>query len=216
MKIQKIILCCAVAPAAFGASLGLLELGNYVRSAFLSPKSDVEISNVPQTPTLPSIVPPNAEFKMSTVVVPASETVEEEPENEWGETGDYYIAGKYPKGFADFDSLSIVTREWNYEKQRIVAAKPSGSLQTYEKDKTGTEYKFSAININGKRISIVTRSVKGVSYQFDGKFVLEEYKAKLQNGEEYIDAILLKGRLTKWRGGKKIAEAKVNLEIGGC
>jgi hypothetical protein len=56
-----------------------------------------------------------------------------------------------------------------------------------------------------------------VSYQFDGKFVDEEIKLKDEYGEEYTETVYLKGRLTKWRDGKKIAEAKVRFGIShGC
>jgi len=213
MKLQKFILCVAVALAAFGASLGLIELGNYVRTAFLAPKSSAEIKPARPIPAPTVIVPPNAEFRLSTVL-PASEPAEE-PEYEWSETGDYYIAGKNPKDFKEFDSLSIVTREWNDEKRRLVAVKPSGGVYT-SSESDSQEYKFSAININGKRISIVTRERNGISYQFDGKFVDEKIKHTNADGYEYEADILLKGRLTKWRNGKKIAEAKVNLEMGGC
>ena len=52
MKLQKIILCVAVALAACGASLGLLEIGNYLRTAFEPVRTDVKLKPVPApTPT---------------------------------------------------------------------------------------------------------------------------------------------------------------------
>ena len=78
-------------------------------------------------------------------------------------------------------------------------------------------FEFSWLNIANKRISFVTQSKKGVSYQFDGKFVEEEIKLKDENDEEYTEKVVLKGRLTKWRDGKKIAESKVKFsELFGC
>lgn len=213
MKIQRFVLCCAVALAAFGASLGLLELGNYLREIFVSPKLSARIEPPQTISAPPTIVPPTARFEIP-VSVHENEPAEE-PVYEWSATGDYYIAGRNPKGFKEFDSLVIVTREWNDEKQKLVAVKASGAVYT-RSGSDSPEYEFSAININGKRISIVTRQRSGISYQFDGKFVDEKIKHTNADGYEYEADILLKGRLTKWRSGKMIAEAKVNLELGGC
>ena len=214
MKLQKFILCAAVALTAFGASLGSLELGNYVRGAFIAPKQ-AAIKPLP-SPALPTIVPPQAQFEIPDSL-PESAPVEE-PEHEWSGAGDYYISsagGRLPKGFEDFNSLSIGTDVWDDKLERRVSVKPFGAAHTYDHKRGGEEYKFSAINLTGKRVSIVTRAVKGISYQFDGKFVDEKIKYK-NAGVEYVDDIYLKGRITKWRGGKKIAEAKVNFGIGGC
>lgn len=206
MKIQRFVLCSAVTLAAFGASVGLLEIVRWL-GAFSEP---LKIKF--ETPVF--TLPPRVEFKPADFVdKPAN--VEPVEEYEWSETGDYYFAGKTPKGFENFGSLSIVTREWNYDRDRFVAVEPSGSIQARQGTKY-LDYQFSAININGKRVSIVTQSVKGISYQFDGKFVEEKLEYKNAAGMEIIDEVVLKGRLTKWRNGKKIADAKVNFEVGGC
>ena len=210
MKLQKIILCVVVALTAFGLAVGLLDLGRYLRTAFQSP-AKVEIK---AEKTIPAPLPmANADIKF------APETykppVENEPETDYdyGETGDYYIAGRYkPKGFKDFDNLSILTHEYDTKLKKVVRVKPSGSIQA------GKEFKFSWINIENKRISLITESVKGVSYQFDGKVIEEEeLKYKDAKGEEITDYVYIKGRLTKWRNGVQIAEAKVKFAIvHGC
>jgi hypothetical protein len=214
MKLQKIILCVAIALAAFGASLGLLEIGSYTRTAFAPLKVEVKPLVPLQSPVvypqrnIPDFPPP--------AVTPTeeSEPAEEEP-LDWGATGDFYIAGEKPKAFNDVHWLSVVDREYSEKLGKVVAVKPNGSVGSEDEDK---EFKFSWININDKRISFVTQTKKGVSYQFDGKFIeAEELKIKTPDGDEYTVDIILKGRLTKWRDGKKIAEARVKLaESHGC
>ncbi len=221
MKLQKIILCVAVALTAFGASLGLLEIGNYLRTAFQPLKVEIK----PPEPIVSPVYAPERipEFKPPVFTPVAEADPAEEPEEEpfdYGEGGDYYIIGdkpngygKKPKGFADLDYLSITTSDWDKKSEKVVRVKPSGSIVTPNK-----EFKFSWIDITGKRISLVTQTRKGISYQFDGKFIEEEeVKVKDENGEDYTETVVLKGRLTKWRNGVKIAEAKVKLAMShGC
>jgi len=214
MKLQKIILCVAVALTAFGASLGLLEIGNYIRTAFQPLKAEVKsIEPIVSPVYAPERIP---DFKPPVFTPTAEANPEEEPEEEledWGETGDYYIVGNKPKGFADFDWVSIVTNVYNEKLGKAVAVKPSGSIVT----NTDKEFKSSWINIADKRISLVTKTRKGISYQFDGKFVEEEEIKVKVDGEEFTETVVLKGRLTKWRNGIKIAEAKVRLAMShGC
>jgi hypothetical protein len=211
MKLQKLILCAAIALTAFGASLGLLEIGRYAVTAFEPLKVEVKPLEPMQKPF---VYPPRIRDAAPPVLTTTAENEpepEEEPED-WGETGDYYIVDEKPKGFKDFETLSIVDREYNEKLAKVVSVKPNGSVVTENK-----EFKFSWININGKRISLVTQTKKGVSYQFDGNFVDEEIKLENDDGEEYTETVYLKGRLTKWRDGKKIAEAKVRMSIShGC
>jgi len=209
MKLQKIILCVAVSLTAFGASLGLLEIGNYLRTAFQPSKVEIK----PPEPFAPIVYAPERIPEIKPPVAEADPAIEpaEEP-FDYGESGDYYIIGKNPKGFADFENLAITTHDYSEKLEKAVRIKPTGSLVMKK------EFKFSWINITNKRISFVTQTRKGISYQFDGKFIEEvEVKLKDDNGEEYTDYVVLKGRLTKWRNGIKIAEAKVRFALShGC
>ncbi|MEP6904357.1 MAG: hypothetical protein ABJA66_21750, partial [Actinomycetota bacterium] len=130
---------------------------------------------------------------------------------DWGETGEYSIIGQNPKGFEDFDSLSITTNDYDEKLAKIIPVKPTGLIQTTK------EFKFTWLNIANKRISFITQTKKGLSYQFDGKFIRQEIKLKDESGEEYTEYVLLSGHLSKWRSGVKIAEAKLKFtEFCGC
>lgn len=204
MKIQRFVLCCAVALAAFGASVGLFEMVRWLGG--FSERLNVKV----ETPVF--TLPPQVEFKPAGFVNgPVRVPEPDEPYvNEYGNNGEYYIVGDPPKGFENFNSLSFTERDWNAKEERVVKVKPSGSINTK------IEYEFSRVNVTGTRIAAVTKSVKGISYQFDGKFVSEEIKLKSRYGGTYTASVSLKGRLTKWRNGKMIAEAKLNFEMGGC
>lgn len=204
MKLQKIILCAAVALAAFGFSLGLFELGSYLRTALYPAKTEFKIK--PPIPASPVVYQsPVVESKQAEYTPP--ETSISDEVCEWNETGDYSLLDENPKGFEDFETLSIVTRIYSEKYPNGIAVKPQGSIQTSQR-----EFKFTWINITGKRISFVTETKKSVSYQFDGKFV-----EKIQPTDEENDYPELKGRLTKWLSGKKIAESKVEFGIMcGC
>ena len=216
MKLQKIILCVVIALTAFGASLGLLEIGSYLRAAFAPLKVEIKPLEPIQSPVVyPQPIPDFA----TPVVTPAEESEPEEAEPvDWGATGDYYIIDDKPNGFEEFLNLSIEDHVWSDKSSKPIPIKPKGAIETdVGKTETTRIYNFSRINISGKKISLVSQAKKGVSYQFDGRFVDEEIKLKSENGEEYTETVYLKGRLTKWRDGKKIAEAKVRLSIShGC
>lgn len=205
MKLQKIFLCAAIGLTAFGASLGLLEIGRYIRGTFQPLRAEIKPVRPIFAPAV--IVPPDAEFKQPAFYAPPEVSGSDAESCGFDETGDYGLLEENPKGFEDFQTLSVVTRVYSEKYPDGIAVAPTGSLVM-----TSNEYKFSVTNIIGRRISFVTQTKKGVSYQFDGKFV-----EKVQPTDEETDYPELKGRLTKWRNGVKIAEAKLKLgEMCGC
>ena len=217
MKLQKIILCMAIALTAFGASLGLLEIGAYIRAAFQPMKVKFE----PLEPVRPPVFVPERipDFPMPPIT-PTEEPapVEESEPDDWGHSGDYYILDDKPEGFEDFSTLSIEDRAYDEKSEKVVPIKPKGTLSVLLKDGENTrEFKLSQLDINGKRVSLVSETKRRVSYRFEGRFVEEEATFKTEDGEEYTETVYLKGRLSKWRDGKKIAETKVKFTLShGC
>jgi hypothetical protein len=210
MKLQKIILCVAAGATAFGASLGLLEIGRWVGAALEPLRVEIKMR---EANALPVVFPAPQIKPLILTFQPSEQTAEPiaEPDIEH-DSGEYYIIGVPPKGFIEIDFIEILTVEYDEKKRRLFPIEPTGHLQT------AREFKFSRINITGKRVTFVTAERNGISYQFDGKFIPEEkVKYKSADGGEYSDYANLKGRLTKWRGGVKIAEAKVKLsKFQGC
>ena len=147
--------------------------------------------------------------KIETVTTAAEPLITESPNlSEFDAGGDYYMVGKLPKGFEEFDSLSILTNEYkpnakgDYEP---IPIPPEGSLFTNK------DFKFSRINISNRQISFVTESVKGISYKFTGAFLEEKDFYTIKD-----ETVVLKGQLIKMKDGKKMAESKVKFGYLDC
>jgi hypothetical protein len=211
MNLKNYFLCAAVGFAAFGVSLGVLDIGRYVQ-AFFSPseikQDSLETLKVEETISSPQV------FREETVTEIVSET-DENTERKFYADGDYYIIGNKPKGFKDFEILEVITRDYSTisEANDYMGAPipPKGSVTVKKK------FNFTRINIADKQISFETQKKNGISYQFVGEFIEEEaIEIKDQTGE-YTDYAVLKGRLKKMRDGKTIAESDVKFAAShGC
>jgi hypothetical protein len=213
MKLQKIILCVAVALTAFGASFGLLEIVRYLTAeeeikcvaveATQPAKSEANVT-LDSLPSKVTILPTRAEVSKS------EEKNEDDSENEEYIGGEYYIIGELPKGFKDFHSLIVETTDYSLASAekgyQDIHIPPEGYVYANNK-----EFTFKRVAVSRKQLSFETEAIKGVSYKFTGKHVDEA----LDVGE-YMAHADLEGVLTKLKDGKKIAEFKVKLEVGGC
>jgi hypothetical protein len=218
MKFRIYALRVAVALTAFGLSLGLFEIGRFL-TADSQPKTEEVKTTQPVEKELPAILSPEvAVFPPGVEQTPTISPTETEEKTvyEFDGGNDYYIIGKLPKGFRDFENLSIVTRDYenaseenNYE---AVPIPPKGFFLTKK------EFNFTRIKIANKQIAFETEAKNGVSYQFVGEFIEEEaIEVKDKDGNEYTDSAVLKGRLKKMRDGKMIAESEVKFAImHGC
>ncbi|HEX8735830.1 MAG TPA: hypothetical protein VF721_10930 [Pyrinomonadaceae bacterium] len=206
MKLKDFLFRLAAILTAFMLGVGFFNAAQYVQSFFATETAPVQQQalSVPPRPA-------------PTVIFAAPETVadsKEATETEFYAEGAYYIIGDAPKGFEDFSNIGIITTDFaaeqapeSYDNQ----IPPKGFIFTDEK------FNFTRINIGNRRITFETETKKGVSYKFVGEFIEEKtIEYKTADGSEGIDYAVLKGRLTKWRGGKKIAEAKANFAVGGC
>jgi hypothetical protein len=105
-----------------------------------------------------------------------------------------------PPEFSDFGGINL-----NAKKLRRL---PAAGLQLIN----GTSYRFKTLNVKQNNFTFTTVALKGVSYSFSGKFL---------KGGVYSSGILddetpvLEGRLTKFRNGQKLAEAKLKFVYFG-
>ena len=209
MKLQKIMLCTAIALTAFGASLGLLEIGAYFRTMF----EPMKVEFKPLEPVRPPVAAPqNLPNFPTPALTPAEESHPEQEIPDYDKTGYYYIVGDNPDGFRDFEDIFLSTIDYDEKLKKVVAAEPSGWVSTE------ISYKYSSVTLTEQNFSFVTESFAGVSYRFDGKFIEPEtIEVKDKERGIYTEEIVLKGRLSKWRNGKKIVEAKVKMALTvGC
>ena len=125
--------------------------------------------------------------------------------------GAYVFDGKPPAGFAELTALELpgVLLKLGDDGTSIVSVStdPHATVDV----KGGRQFKSRRVTITGDQISFETETVRGVSYQFTGRF----YKHQVDRGQ-LLDATL-KGRLVKFVKGVKAAEAQLSLyeAVGG-
>ena len=105
-----------------------------------------------------------------------------------------------PTEFSDFSGINL-----NSKRLRRL---PSAGLQL----NNGATYRFKTLNVKRDNFTFTTMSRGGVSYSFAGKFLKGGVYAA---GDLDEDTPVLEGTLTKFRDGKKIAEANLKLVYFG-
>ena len=217
MKIKVYLFRLGVAIAAFIFGISIFSIGQGFQSVFQTKEQNTESAmpvKVEQIRIEELIYPPRNVEEVKTPIgeqTVANTESEEKTEYEFDAGGDYYIIGELPKGFKDFDTLSITTK--NYENVSEENNWEGFSIPPEGYVFTKREFKFVRIKIADKQIAFKTETKKGISYKFVGKFIDEE---EIKLGE-YSDYAVIKGSIIKMRDGKKIAESKVKFgAVHGC
>ena len=106
-----------------------------------------------------------------------------------------------PKGFENFDTIQY----WRKDQEQTG---PDISERTAGVNESGgVVYKYATISITRQKFIFTTAKVKGVSYAFSGRFLRSDFvSADLDLGKP-----VLVGRLTKYKNGKRVAEANIRL-----
>jgi hypothetical protein len=124
---------------------------------------------------------------------------------EFNPRGDYYILGRKPKEFSEFDCLELAVDESN--RGRVM-------IQTYANHTYSAIYAVSGV-VNKQWISLVAKPVyeEDVGYRFEGEFLRQGVLWRAGKSRA-----VLKGRLSKIKRGETIAEAVVRFRIEylGC
>ena len=121
-------------------------------------------------------------------------------QNRFDPDGSFWVLGQLPTEFSDFSGINL-----NAKRLRRL---PSPGLQLLD----GTNYRFKTLTVKRNNFTFTTATVKGVSYSFAGKFLKGGVFAEAQLDDE---SPVLEGTLTKHRGGKKLAEAKLRFTYFG-
>jgi hypothetical protein len=223
MKLKNFLYRLAAILTAFALGVGFFNAAQYLQTFFQEPEIET-VETVVKRETL--IFPPRVEpaslieAKLYAQPEPIADS-KEEREVKFSADGVYDIIGNLPKEFKDYISLDITTRSYEdvAAENRYVGdpIPPEGSLSTSEKSSKDVTFDFKRINIADKQIAFETETKKGVSYKFVGEFINEEkIEYKTAKGYEQTQYAVLKGRLTKWRDGKKIADIEAYFSEGGC
>lgn len=115
--------------------------------------------------------------------------------------GYYSLVGNIPKAFSSIDVLLLSTIDDNAKKAPL-----NGFIRPKGKGGKGWDYYLVNPTLKGDELSFTTKTVRGVSYEFKGKFTkLGNFPETRPEGE-----VLLKGHLIKFQAGAKVAEADVS------
>lgn len=115
--------------------------------------------------------------------------------------GSFWIHEQPPNEFSEVSAINL-----NAKKLRRL---PSPGLQITD----GTNYRFKTLTVKRHNFTFTTVALKGVSYSFSGRFLKGgNFAASALNDEVPV----MDGTLTRYRDGKKVAEAKLKfIYFGG-
>ena len=138
----------------------------------------------------------------------AAELVFDYNPKEFDPRGSYYIVGRKPKDFREFDGFELAVSDY------YGVAAGGGGLQTYSDETYNGGYSVTGL-VTTKRLTFVATpaSDNDYVYSFDGRFLREGMLA-----DPYRSRVVLQGKLVKSKGCVKIAECEVKFRVEylGC
>jgi hypothetical protein len=114
--------------------------------------------------------------------------------------GSFWINGGAPEGFLDFAGINL-----NSKKLRRL---PPAGVQLND----GKAFRFKQLSVSQERFTFTTVALSNISYSFSGKFLRGGVFAAASLDDE---TPVLEGLLTKYKGGTKVAEAKLKFVYFG-
>ena len=114
--------------------------------------------------------------------------------------GSFWIFGAAPDEFSDFGGINL-----NAKKSRHL---PVAGVQLND----GRNFRFKVLSVKQERFTFSTIALSNISYSFAGRFLRGGiYQASNLDDEKPV----LEGVLTKYSGGRKVAEAKLRFVYFG-
>jgi hypothetical protein len=113
--------------------------------------------------------------------------------------GSFWIRGTPPPEFSDFDSINLNAKRLRY-------LNPPGLMMRT------TRYRYKTLTVQRDNFTFTTMTVRGIFYTFSGKFL----KGGVYGAGNLDDETpVLEGTLTRFRNGKKVAEANLKFVYFG-
>ena len=190
-------------PIRLGIAISTFCIG--VVSASISPNRQYSTSttNVGKVQvSTPKLQPPSQVVDAR----PTPKVILDYDPQEFNPRGVYYIIGHKPTGLREFDGLELAV---DHER-----ASGDVDIQTDVSQRSGVPYAVTAF-VTSKRLTFIALPVsdEDFEYCFDGYFLRG---GTLSNASR--NAAVLKGTLSKWKDGVKLASAEVKFRIEylGC
>lgn len=114
--------------------------------------------------------------------------------------GSFWVIGAAPNGFSDFGGINL--------NGRRLRRLPSQGLQLMD----GKTFHYKTLTVKQKNFSFTTVTIGGVYYTFSGRFLRGGVFAEQDLSDERP---VLEGVLTKYKAGKKVADAKLKFSYFG-
>lgn len=114
--------------------------------------------------------------------------------------GTFWIIGEAPNGFLDFSGINL--------NGRRLRRLPSQGVQL----NNGKTFHYKTLTVKQNNFTFTTVTLGGVYYTFSGRFLRGGVFAEQDLSDERP---VLEGVLAKYRGGKKLAEAKLKFAYFG-
>jgi hypothetical protein len=113
--------------------------------------------------------------------------------------GSFWIHGTPPPEFSEFDSINLNAKRLRY-------LNPPGLMMRT------TRYRYKTLTVQRDNFTFTTMTVRGIFYTFSGKFL----KGGVYGAGNLDDETpVLEGTLTRFRNGKKVAEANLKFVYFG-
>lgn len=115
--------------------------------------------------------------------------------------GSFWLHEQPPTEFSEVSAINL-----NAKKLRRL---PAQGLQVTD----GANYRFKTLTVKRHNFTFTTVAIKGISYSFSGRFLKGgNFAATALNDEVPV----MEGTMTRYSGGKKVAEAKLKfIYFGG-
>ncbi len=114
--------------------------------------------------------------------------------------GSFWLHGPPPNEFSDFSGINL-----NAKRSRHL---PQPGLETND----GKHFRFKTLTVKRHNFTFTTFPIGGVSFSFSGRFLKG---GVYQSGILDDETPVLEGTLTRFRAGKKVAEAKMKFVYFG-
>ena len=137
---------------------------------------------------------------VSVLLVVSVPALSQSKRTQFNPDGSFWIIGQPPTGFSDFGGINL--------NGRRLRRLPSQGLQLIN----GTTFNFKTLTLRQNNFRFTTVTSSDVYYTFVGKFLRGGVFAEQDLFDEQP---VLEGVLAKYKGGKRVAEAKLKFSYFG-
>jgi hypothetical protein len=117
--------------------------------------------------------------------------------------GEFNVEGTLPKGLAEVSTIELL------RDAKKSFFNPHAGVYTNK----GVTYRFKTLSVTREKFTFTTVPIKGISYSFTGRFLRGGVYAELDSDQ--WGKPILEGRLSKFDGSRKLAEAKLKFSYFG-